>query len=256
MLNTIQSVQGSALAARDGNIGTVKDFLFDDQYWAVRYLVADTGGWLPGRRVLIAPYALGSVDKARQEVAVELTKQRIKDSPDLNTDKPVSRQFEESYYGYYGYPTYWTGPYMWGSYPRIVRDRAEWKDIPRNPKSWDPHLRSAHEVEGYHIQATDGDIGHVRDFVLDDELWAIRYLIVDTLNWWPGKRVLISPQWIERVSWGESKVFLNLTRAAVKSSPEYSEQTLVTRDYEDLLHRHYQRPGYWAESPIEHAHSR
>jgi len=256
MLNSAKSVKGSALAARDGNIGTVKDFYFDDQYWAIRYLVADTGGWLPGRQVLIAPYALADVNAQRGEVAVDLTKKQIADSPSLDSDKPVSRQFQESYYGYYGYPTYWKGPYMWGAYPRVVRERAEWKDLPRENREWDPHLRSAHEVAGYHIQAKDGEIGHVADVVFDDETWAIRYLVVDTLNWWPGKKVLISPQWVERVSWGESKVFANLTRAAIKKSPEYTAETLVTRDFETRLYGHYERPGYWLEEKVEPARSR
>ena len=256
MLNTVKSVKGSALAARDGDIGTVKEFYFDDQYWAIRYLVADTGGWLPGRQVLIAPYALGDVNALRREVAVDLTKKQIADSPSLDSDKPVSRQFQESYYGYYGYPTYWTGPNMWGAYPGVVRDSAQWKDAPRERREWDPHLRSTREVDGYHVQATDGEIGHVSDFVLDDETWAIRYLIVDTTNWWPGKKVLVAPQWIESVSWGQSKVFINLTRAGIKHSPEYTEQVLVTRDFETRLFGHYKRPGYWVEEPVAHARSR
>ncbi len=256
MLNTMKSVKGCALAARDGEIGTVKDFYFDDQYWAIRYLVADTGGWLPGRQVLLAPYALENFNAERGEVVVDLTKKQIQDSPSLDTDKPVSRQFQESYYGYYGYPTYWSGPYMWGSYPGIVRDRSQWREAPLKNKDWDPHMRSTREIDGYHIQASDGEIGHVSDFVLDDETWAIRYLIVATQNWWPGKKVLVAPQWIERVSWGQSKVFVNLTRAAVKKSPEYTEQTLLTRDFETRLYGHYQRPGYWLEEPAEQAHTR
>jgi hypothetical protein len=118
-------------------------------------------------------------------------------------------------------------------------------------KAWDPHLRSTHDVSGHHIQATDGEIGHVEDFFVDDDTWAIRYLIVDTRNWWPGKKVLISPRWIERVSWRESKVFVNLTREAIKQSPEYPEESLLTRDYETRLHRHYNRQGYWVDEPAD-----
>jgi hypothetical protein len=140
---------------------------------------------------------------------------------------------------------YWTGPYMWGAYPYPMREREQWKQPSKSEKAWDPHLRSTDAVSGHNIQATDGEIGHVEDFIIDDETWAIRYLVVATRNWWPGKKVLVSPQWIERVSWSESKVFVNLSREVIKRSPEYTEESLLTRDYETELHRHYDRQGYW-----------
>ena len=136
---------------------------------------------------------------------------------------------------------------MWGAYPYVMRDREQWKESTKAKKAWDAHLRSTHDVSGRNIQATDGEIGHVEDFIIDDETWAIRYLIVDTKNWWPGKKVLVSPQWIERVSWSESKVFINLSRETIKNSPEYAEDSLLTREYETGLHRHYDRPGYWVD---------
>jgi sporulation protein YlmC with PRC-barrel domain len=105
-------------------------------------------------------------------------------------------------------------------------------------------------VSGYHIQAEDGEIGHVEDFIIDDETWAIRYLVIDTKNWWSGKKVLISPQWIERVSWSESKVFVNLSHETIKQSPEYTEASLLTRDYEARLYQHYQRKSYWMDEPV------
>jgi hypothetical protein len=122
--------------------------------------------------------------------------------------------------------------------------------------SWDPHLRSTRDVDGHHIQAVDGDIGHVEDFVVDDATWAIRYLIIDIHNWWPGKKILIAPKWIERISWIESKVFINLTREQIKASPEYTEESLQSRDYETRLHRHYKRQGYWVDEPLASPHSR
>jgi hypothetical protein len=237
------------LDSLNGEIGSVKEFYFDDRHWAIRYLVADTGGWLKDRQVLISPYALGVVNKAGQSISINLTNKQIEGSPSLNSDKPVSRQFEESYYGYYGWPAYWTGPYMWGSYPDIVRDREKWTRHTRGEKAWDLHLRSTHDVDGHHIQAVDGEVGHVEDFIVDDDTWAIRYLIIDTRNWWPGKKVLVSPQWIERVSWIESKVFIDLSRETIKQAPEYTEESLLTRDYEDGLHRHYNRKGYWIDKP-------
>jgi uncharacterized protein YrrD len=247
MLIKAKSLKGYKLDSKDGEIGKVKEFYFDDKHWAIRYLVADTGNWLTGNQVLISPYALISVNKEEEQIGINLTKKQIEDSPSLDSDKPVSHQFEMDFYGYYGYPMYWGGPYMWGAYPYIVRDREKWGPSIQDKKAWDPHLRSTYNVSGSQIQAKDGDIGHVEDFIIDDETWAIRYLIIDTKNWWLGKKVLVSPNWIERVSWSESKVFVNLTRENIKQSPEYTEESLLTRDYETRLHRHYNRHGYWFE---------
>ncbi|HUD49207.1 MAG TPA: PRC-barrel domain-containing protein [Candidatus Baltobacteraceae bacterium] len=247
MLYTTKTVKGYDLDSLDGDIGQVKEFYFDDRYWTIRYLVADTGNWLTGRQVLISPYALGNVDKEGQLIAVDLTRKQIKDSPSLDSDKPVSRQFEEAYYGYHGWPTYWGGVNMWGSYPYVVREPEKWRESNQGGKAWNANLRSTSAVSGHHIQALDGEVGHVADFVFDDEAWAIRYLVVDTHNWWPGKKVLVSPQWIENVSWDERKVFVNLSREAIKGSPEYAEESLLTREYETRLHRHYNRREYWID---------
>ena len=256
MLTKAKTLKGYKLDSLDGEIGKVKEFYFDDQHWAIRYLVADTDDWLIGRKVLISPYALVAVIKEEQYITIDLTKKQIEESPSLESDKPVSRQFEEAYYGYYAWPMYWGGPYMWGSYPYIVRDREKWRKSNQGEKELDPHLRSTDDVSGDHIQAADGEIGHVEDFIIDDETWAIRYLIIDTRNWWPGKKVLVSPRWIERVSWGELTVFVNLPREAIKQSPEYTEESLLTRDYETRLHRHYNRQGYWVDEMPTKEHSR
>jgi uncharacterized protein YrrD len=250
MLSKAKTLTGYKLHSLDGEIGKVKEFYFDDRHWTIRYLVAETGTWLADRQVLISPYALVAVNNEERNIAIDLTKKQIEDSPSLDSDKPVSRQFEEAYLGFYGLPVYWGGPYMWGAYPYVVRDREKWKEFTQGEKAWDPHLRSTHDVSGHHIQALDGELGHVQDFIIDDETWAIRYLIVDTHNWWPGKKVLVSPQWIERVSWGESKVFVNLSRETIKQSPEYTEESLLTRDYEIGLHRHYNRQGYWIDELV------
>jgi uncharacterized protein YrrD len=250
MLSNAKTLKGYKLNSRDGEIGTVKEFYFDDRHWTIRYLVADTGNWLTGRQVLISPYALGAVNREAENIVVDLTKKQIEESPSLDSDKPVSRQFEASYYGYYGMPMYWSGPFSWGPYPYPMRDRAKWHGSTKGEKAWDPALRSTHDVSGHHIQATDGEIGHVEDFIIDPETWAIRYLIVGTRNWWPGKKVLISPQWIDRVSWSESKVFVGLSRETIKQSPEYTEASLLSRDYETGLYRHYNRPGYWIDERV------
>jgi uncharacterized protein YrrD len=254
MLHKAKTLRGYKLHSLDGEIGKVEEFYFDDHHWAIRYLVTDTENWLTGRQVLISPYALIAVNRKEQYISVDLTKKQIEDSPSLDSDKPVSRQFEEAYYEYYEWPMYWTGSYMWGFHPHIVRDPEKRRASNPGGKAWDPHLRSTHDVTGHHIQAADGEIGHVEDFIIDDQNWAIRYLVVDTRNWWPGKKVLISPRWIERVSWSESKVFVNLPRESIKQSPEYKEESLPTRDYETALHGHYNRQGYWVDEPAPKEH--
>jgi sporulation protein YlmC with PRC-barrel domain len=249
MLRKAKTLKGYKLAGLDGDLGKVHEFYFDDLHWTIRYLVAATGNWLTGRQVLISPYALLPVNIEEQSIGVNLTKKQIEDSPSLYSDQPVSRQFEEAYYGYYGWQTYWNGPYVWGSSPHPVPDCEKWEKSLKGTKKEDLHLRSTQDVSGHHIQASDGEIGHVEDFIIDDKTWAIRYLVIDTQNWWPGRKVLVSPKWIERVSWSESKVFVNLLREAIKRSPEYTDEYVMTRDYEAALHQHYKRQGYWADEP-------
>jgi len=235
------------LEGLDGEIGKVKQFYFDDKHWTVRYLVVDTGNWLAERQVLISPYSLGTIDKEKQRIKINLTKQQIENSPPLENDKPVSQQFEEGYHEYFGLPLYSAGPHVWGFSPNIVHDRENRDQSNQGGKPWDPHLRSTSEVSGYHIQSLDDEVGHIDDFLIDEETWAIRYLIVDTRNWLSGIKVLISTRWIERVSWNESKVFVNVPCAAIKEAPEYTDKFMLTRDYETILHIHYNRKVYWTD---------
>jgi len=256
MLHKIETLKGYKLHSLEGEIGTVKDFYFDDQHWTIRYLVVNTVNWLPGRQVLISPYAVGAVNKEERTIGVHLTNKQIEGSPSLDTDKPVSRQYERSFYGHYGWPVYWGGAFAWGSYKTITRDGESWGEpVPAGEES-DPHLRSACVVSGFFIQAKDGEIGHVEDFIIDDLTWAIRYLAIETRNWWPGKHVLVSPKWIKRVSWTDSKVVVDLSRAEIKKSPAYTAESLPTRDYENGLHKHYNRQGYWVDQSEvkEHSH--
>lgn len=245
MLCKLGTLKGYKLNATDGELGDVNGFYFDDQHWTVRYLVADTGSWISGRQVLISPYAVTRFIHNGKILSVNLTKRQIERSPGLETDKPVSMQFEEVYHAYYGWPMYWKGSSVWGNSTVMERDSKGLSLAAGEGKGWDRHLRSAREVTGYDIQALDGELGHVEDLLVDEETWSIRYLVVATKNWWPGKRVLVSTHWIERVSWDGSKVFLNLTQEAIKKSPEFHEDRLLTRDYEVGLHLHYDRPGYW-----------
>ena len=250
MLFNLKTLRGYRLHAVDGTIGEVKECFFDDHHWAVRYLVADTGTWLTGRAVLISPHAIMGVDPDTRTIHVKLTKKQIEDSPALDADVPVTRQFEQAYYGHYGWPVYWGGPFMWGPFPDLERDPSKWGVSEGGSSVPDQHLLSTHDVTGYHIQASDGEVGHVDDFIVDDEAWALRYLVVNTSNWWPEKQVLIALSWVERVGWSEEKVFTHLSRSAIKLSAEYSGDLPPTRDYESQLHCHYDRPKYWESAVV------
>lgn len=260
MLRRVDHLHNVRLGANDGELGSVDDLLFDDQRWIVRYLVVDTGGWLSGRRVLISPISITAVRWDDQRIDVALTQRQVEQSPDISTDLPVSRQKEQEYFNYYGYPPYWGGAGAWGAgwYPgALAYPGAVVPYTPVPPTSpatgqfptqdeGDPHLRSTREVDGYTIQARDGDLGHVADFLIDDESWALRYLVVDTRTWWPGKQVLITPRWISEVSWAEQRVRVDLPRAVIKRAPEYDPAVPLSRDYEARLHAYYKQPAYWA----------
>jgi len=236
MLSKAKALTGYKLRSIDGEIGTAKDFYFDDRYWTIRYLVADTGEWLVSRQVLISPNSLAGVNADQGLISVKLTKIEIEHSPSLNRDKPVSRQFEQEYSVFFGLPMYWGFRYDPGSNAKSGGPAKQHSD---------PDLRSVHDVSGHHVEASDGEIGHVDDFLIDDETWAVRYLIVDTKDWLPGKKVLISPKWIERVSWTNKQVVVGLTREAILKAPEYTDSGAPTRDQEIALYRHYDSPGYW-----------
>ena len=258
MLRSMKELEGYALRATDGDIGHVKDCYFDDEAWVGRYLVVETGSWLSSRKVLISPMAIGHPDWADRVLPTPITKEQVKNSPNIDTDKPVSRQHERQYLDYYAYPYYWGGVGLWGMgmYPgamlgvgygglsvNAVRDRAE----AERGEDGDPHLRSCKEVMTYRIEATDGDMGHVQGLLLDEDTWAIRYLIVETSNWWLGHQVLIAPRWIHDVSWSDSAVSVGLTRRAVKDAPPYDSAVPPSRDQEMDLYQHHGRNGYWTD---------
>jgi len=251
MLRNSAHLKGFTIRATDGELGTVDQLYFDDKTWAIRYLVVETGGWLGGRQVLISPISVVHADWEAERLDVALTKKQVENSPNIDTHQPVSRQHEAEYYGYYGYPYYWEGPYLWGpaffpaglAIPTYASREALAEKVAR--ELTDSHLRSTEAVTGYNIEAADGEIGHVDGFVVDDGAWAIRYIEVATRNWWPGKKVLVSPGWVERVNWTDSKVYVALTREAIQGAPEYVESAAITREYENRLYSHYGRPPYW-----------
>lgn len=245
MLRCVKDLYGYTLHATDGDVGLVHEFLFDDETWVIRYLVCGTGIWLPGRRVLISPVALGRPHYETRMFPVMLTKEQVRNSPDIDTDKPVSRQHEVALHAYYGWPIYWSKVAPAGVDTVALPPPAMAVVDAVEGQEGDPHLQSTQEVIGYYIRARDGDIGHVDDFIVDDETWTIRYMIVDTRNWFPGKKVLVSPQWITEVSWGEAKVYVDMTGADIKKGPEFDSTAPVNREYEERLYDFYGRPKYW-----------
>ena len=249
MLWNASVINGYAIAASDGRLGTVSDFLFHDASWLIRWLVVDTGNWLSGRKVLLPPSVPGQLDPKGREFSIKLTMQQVKDSPDIATDRPVSRQMETNIYDYYGWAPYWgAGLYMGGfgyvggamAMPPSLESRRREEEIADTRRNDDdPHLRSIGTVTGYHIHASDGEIGHVEDFLVEDADWSIHYLVVDTKNWWPGKKVLISPRSAREISWTDRLVNLNVDRQKVKDSPAYDASTTVDQAYEEHFHNHY-----------------
>jgi len=258
MLRSNKTLEKYVIGASDGAIGRVKDFYFDDRQWVVRYLVVETGTWLMGREVLISPYAVGTADDAARMLPVSITKQQVKDSPNIDCDKPVSRQHEIQYLGYYGYPYYWGGAGLWGegAYPGMMMtgigyggtDQPYRDAVTTQDAAADPHLRSCEALSAYHVHASDGDIGHVQAFLIDEQSWSIRYVVLNTSNWWVGHDVLIAPDWIEDVSWSQGKLNVNLTRQAVQEAPRYDAHVGLDRNAEIGIYKHYGRTGYWTDT--------
>lgn len=249
MLYRMEKLLGMALGAVDGVIGKVTDVYFDDRQWAARYLVVDAGDWLKGRKVLISPVSVEHIDWGSRTLRVTLTRSQVRNSPDIDTDQPVSRQHEAAFLDYYDYPEYFSGGLLWGSTswplrPGTPATRASADSGARS--SPDIHLRSLKEVIGYHLQATDEPIGHVQDFMIDEGSWALHYLVVATGHWGFGKSVLIPPPWISEIDWQDRRVYVDVSRDRIRSAPEYDPAALLSRDYETALYGHYDRPGYWS----------
>jgi uncharacterized protein YrrD len=265
MLRSLKDLENYKISATDGDIGHVRDFYFDDHAWVIRYLIVETGTWLSSRQVLISPISIQHPNWAKKLLPVLITQEQVKNSPDIDTKKPVSRQHETQYLNYYGYPDYWVGDGLWGSgafpyslspvYAGTVAEPADRMAVNNEiagmeaaqRRNDDPNLRSCAEVVGYRIHATDGEIGHVAGLLVDEETWAIRYLIVDTSNWWFGHQVLISPQWITAVSWPEQSVTIDLTRDSVKTAPNFDSTQALNREHEPEFTGYYKRPAYRAD---------
>ena len=231
-LQSVHQLEHCTLHAVDGAIGTVEALYFDEVKWAVRYLLVDTKDWLMGRRVLISPVAVGEVRAEDQTIFIELTRAQIESSPALDTDQPVSRRYEEAYYRHYDWPVYWE------------EDRQSDVALAQNILQ-EKHLQGTARVEGCVIVAADGAIGTVRDIFVDIRYWVIRYLEIETRGNRPGRHVLVSTGWVERVNWVDRIVNIDLACVAIDTAPGFDASRGISRDYEAGLFRHYGRRGYW-----------
>ena len=236
MLRRLKALENYEMRARDGKIGLIHDFYFDDKHWVLRYVVVDTIGFLSGRQILVSPLAFKVLDWKARRFNLTLTRNKVNKSPPLDLSEPITQRYEEEYFQYYEWPFYW-------SFGGEVLN-------PQGTSS-DYQLRSANRVAGNHVQARDGEIGHVEDFIVDDETWAIRYLVVDGRNWWLERKVLVAPFWVQGVSWANNSVSVKLSREMIKNSPEWRADVPVGRDYEKRLHDYYGQSGYWRDEATE-----
>ena len=245
MLQNMKELKKFDISAIDGPIGTVHDFLIDENQWTVRYLVVDTMKWLPGKKVLISPMSVVDFDLINGNIQLSLSKEKIKNSPPLESELPT-KEYEANYIHYYGLRPYWSGHSFWGDYmypTELARDEQSEDLIDTLENEY--QLRSFTDIAGYSIEAIDGNIGHVENFVICDETWQVRYLVVDTKNWWVGKHVLVAPQWITYVSWLEKVVRVQLKQDTIKNGPEYDPNQSISRELEDEIFTKYDKPKFW-----------
>ena len=214
MLRSSNELLRYHIEASDGTIGAVKDFYFDDETWAVRYIVVDTGSFLSSHSVLLDPGKIVDPKYPEESIILSLTKAELEASPGIETDPPVSVQREAA-------------------------------SVIVGTKNGDAHLRSANAVCGYQIAATDQALGPVHEFMIDVTNWTIRYLVVDTGEWLTGKLVLLPPSAISKIDWNSQTVTVNVSSENVRSCPEYDGKGELTRDYEAFLHDHYGWSPYW-----------
>ncbi|MFN3651172.1 MAG: PRC-barrel domain-containing protein [Armatimonadota bacterium] len=268
MLRSLQHFRELSILATDGEIGQVDDVYVDDESWTIRYWAVSTGPWLFGRRVLLSPRSVEGCDWARKQLRVKLTREQVKNAPAVDLSAPVTRRWEADYHRYYGFPFYWGPASAWGAAgvwgwpmgPAAAMgpipsdatpgedDRSRW---PEEELPDEPRIKSGETLKTFTVVAEDGqEIGNVDDLLVDDADGRVRYLAIDTGSWWSGRKVLLSPDWIQNTIGPEGVLTVCLTRDAVRLAPEWSGNTPPTREYEEQLCRHYHRARYW-DTPAE-----
>lgn len=269
MLHTLNDLTGFSINATDGKIGAVKDCYFDDKQWVIRYFIVETGTWLGNRKVLLSPISIKYLNLEEKTIALSITMNQVKNSPQVDTHQPISQQYEIDYLSYYGYPAYWGNAGFWGAYasPAMIASGSAASLLQRNDDLKiadtfvaaqsapnDLHLRSCNDTIQYQVQALDGELGHLHGLLVDEDTWAVRYFIVSTGNWWLGHQVLMAPSWIKEINWIDAKISVDMTRQQLKSAPIFDPGVPLSRQKELGIHRHYNRPGYW-ESYIKTRHA-
>jgi uncharacterized protein YrrD len=223
MLHLARKVCGAAVLATDGEIGTVEDFFFEEDRWTVRYLLVDTGRWLSGKRVVISPMSV-TVPWNRAGVRVALTRDQVWHSPEVDR-QPLSRAAETELLEYYGHPIYWGAGGIWGAFenPGALVAQPTTPPPPTGPvvNVEEQQLRSTNQSTGYHLHARDGEIGHVDDFVIGEESWRIRYLLVDTSNWIGGRSVVVLTETVTRIDKDRGLLHVDATRDQIRNSGSF-----------------------------------
>ena len=263
MLRSLKEITGYTLQETDDVIGTCKDFLFDDNLWVIRYMVADTGNWLKHHKVLITPAQLGEPNWQTERLQVKLSREQIEACPPLDSHAPVSREYEITYHEHFEIPFYWMGADFREGMPNAagvvdaVEDPPDVENIPEDSETAVDHegpdrgqLRSAVEVMEYGVTGTDGDAGRVEDIIVDDENWVIRYLAIDTGHIMPDRKVLINTEWIDTVNWEEQCVRVDLTHESISKCPDFDPNEPVNREYEVRLYDYHGRPRYWEKNEL------
>lgn len=251
MIHAIRKMQGFKIHVTDDELGHVEDWYFDDERWVVRYLVVKTGFWFLGKEVLISPHSVTAVDWQAREISVNLTKQQVKESPDIDTHQPISRRKESEFHLYYNVPAYWGGLGLWG-HEMVPDGRSLEGDVDQMDgcAGEDEHLRSVKEIIGYRLHAVDGDIAQVQDFLVDEETWALRY-ITASLTRGGGHRLVISSKLVDHVVWARAHVAVNASKERILAAPALEADAVVDRDFETRLFAHYTTHPYWVGEETE-----
>jgi hypothetical protein len=237
MLINLEALVGSTIHAVDGDVGQVNDVYFDDRYWTIRFLVVDIQPWVPlSSKTLISPISLLEFNTIDQLLNVSISKDKIKNSPQIEEHETVSREFEKTYFDYYAYGYYWVGAGAWGeyAYPMALanQDRLPEDNEPSEEIKKTNHLRSTNEITHYAIGALDGNKGYIKDYICDTYNWTLLYIVVDTRDWLPGgKKVLISPAQLSTINWEEKTVSCNLPLEQIKLCPEHHPDKLNDAEY-------------------------
>jgi hypothetical protein len=226
MLRDFNKIKNCVVQGTDGIIGTVADVYFNDQTWKIHYMAANTGNWLEGRHVLVSTESLMQPKIEKGSFPALVNRVQVEGAPQFEIDEPFSWQKECEICAYYRWTTY---------YPMDEKELTVFPGI----------LTSANGLKDFSLLATDGEIGKVINFIVDDANWTVRYLIVDTAKWLAGKTVLISPMWNKSINWADRMMIVDLSQEQIEQSPEYDPLAPIERIYEINLYKHYGKPHYW-----------